>query len=200
MNAWLRNPLTRRLSLATVLTALFCALLFAGRNEILGEVRLHASSRVEKNSGVWIDSQYVGYLKELRGSKKILLMPGEHAIVVRQAGYKDFESRVAVEPGQKVDLAVRMERDLRARYPNQTALVKILVRPERAAVFVDGLYEGHVDEFNGLGKGLLVSPGKHRFKITLPGYQDFETEVSLLANQRFELKTDLFGEQHPASP
>ena len=107
---------------------------------------------------------------------------------------------MAVEPGQKVDLAVRMERDLRARYPNQTALVKILVRPERAAVFVDGLYEGHVDEFNGLGKGLLVSPGKHRFKITLPGYQDFETEVSLLANQRFELKTDLFGEQHPASP
>jgi hypothetical protein len=38
----------------------------------------------------------------------------------------------------------------------------------------------------------LLSPGKHRFKITLPGYQDFDTEVSLVANQRFEVKTDLF--------
>lgn len=176
---------------AAVLAAPSCASLFAGRNEILGEVKFHGASRVEKTSGVWIDGQYVGYLKELKGAKKILLMPGEHAITVRQAGYKDFATRVVVNPGQKIGLAVRMEKDFQARYPTETALVKISVRPRRAAVFVDGLYVGHVDEFNGPGQGLLLSPGKHRFKVSLPGHQDFETEVSLLANQKFELKTDL---------
>jgi hypothetical protein len=50
---------------------------------------------------------------------------------------------------------------------------------------------GHVDEFDGPGQALLLAPGRHRVKITLPGYQAFETELSLLATQRFELKTDL---------
>ncbi|MCI0419444.1 MAG: hypothetical protein L0387_19130 [Acidobacteria bacterium] len=38
----------------------------------------------------------------------------------------------------------------------------------------------------------MLGPGKHRGKLALPGYQTFETEINLLASQRFELKTDLF--------
>ena len=32
-------------------------------------------------SGVRVDRQYVGYLKELKRAKKILLLPGEHEII-----------------------------------------------------------------------------------------------------------------------
>jgi PEGA domain len=66
------------------------------------------------------------------------------------------------------------------------------VSPNRAAVFIDEKFVGHVDEFDGPGQALLVAPGKHRLKISLPGYQAFETEVNLLANQKFQIKTDLF--------
>jgi hypothetical protein len=38
---------------------------------------------------------------------------------------------------------------------------------------------------------MLVSPGKHRVKIALPGYQAFETEVNLLPKQKITIKTDL---------
>jgi len=38
---------------------------------------------------------------------------------------------------------------------------------------------------------LLVSPGKHRIKIELPGYRSFETEVSVLVGQKSEVKTEL---------
>lgn len=41
------------------------------------------------------------------------------------------------------------------------------------------------------GRTIQVSPGKHRIKIALPGYQVFETEVNLLPNQKFTVKTDL---------
>jgi hypothetical protein len=164
----------------------------AGRNWVLGEIKFEGATQVEKTSGVWIDGQYVGYLKELKGSKKILLMPGEHEISVRQVGYKDFTTMVAVGPGQKIKLPVRMERDPHAKYGTQTAQVKIQVRPKRAAVFVDGRFVGHVDEFNGPGQAILLNPGKHQFKITLPGYQDFDAEVNLNPYQKYELKTDLF--------
>ena len=162
------------------------------RNEILGEIKFVGPTRVEKTSGVWVDNLYVGYLGELKGSKKVLLMPGEHGIAVRQAGYKDFSKTIVVEPGQRQVVQVSMQRDLQVRYPDETAQVKLSVRPDRSAVFVDDTFAGHVDEFNGPGQAMLLSAGKHRIKITLPGYQPFDTEINLLPNQKFHLRTDLF--------
>jgi len=50
---------------------------------------------------------------------------------------------------------------------------------------------GHIDQFNGIGQGMLLTPGKHEIKITLPGYQAFETEVNLQPHQKLKLKTNL---------
>jgi hypothetical protein len=163
---------------------------YAG-NDVLGEIQLVGATKVEKTSGVWIDGQYVGYLKELQGSKKILLLPGEHEIVVKQGGYKDFSQKVAVQPGGTQVIRVAMQKDLRAQLPTVTAEVKLSVVPQRAAVFVDGVFMGHVAEFDGIGRALLVAPGQHKITISLTGYQTFETEVSLVANQKFKIQTEL---------
>jgi hypothetical protein len=160
-------------------------------NDVLGEIELAGATKVEKTSGVWIDGQYVGYLKELKGSKKILLLPGEQEIVVRQGGYKDFSQKVMVQPGGKQVIRVVMEKDLKVQFPTVTAEVKLSVTPDRAAVFVDGVFVGHIAEFNGVGRALLVAPGKRRVTISLPGYQTFETEINLVASQKFKIKTDL---------
>ena len=72
-----------------------------------------------------------------------------------------------------------------------TATVKIAVNPSRAAVFLDGLFVGHVGEFEGAGRGVLVVPGTHQIKIALPGYQTFETDINPIADQKVEIKTDL---------
>ena len=161
------------------------------QNQVLGEIQFEGASKIEKQAGVWVDNQYLGYLKELKGSKKVTLLPGEHEVVVRQGGYKDFTQKVVLEPGQKLQLRVKLERDPRFQVPAVTAEIKMSVDPNRAAVFIDDLYAGHVNEFDGLGRALLVAPGKHRIKIALPGYQDFETEVNLQPNQKFKLKTAL---------
>ena len=162
-------------------------------NEVLGELHLKGATKVEKTSGVWIDGQYLGYLKELNGTKKILLLPGEHEVMVRQAGYKDFVQKIMVQPGQKQSLGVAMAKDLQVEYPNRkdTAEIKLNVEPIRAAVFVDGLFLGHVAEFDGAGKALLVAPGKRKITISLPGYQTFETVVDLVPHQKFKLATNL---------
>jgi len=173
-----------------IMTVVMVPALHAG-NQVMGEIEFEGKSKVEKTSGVWVDGQYVGYLKELKGSKKVLLLPGEHTITVRQDGYRDFVSRLDIKPGEKRVVRVAMEKGPTGAMPAVTATVKIAVNPTRAAVFVDGLFVGHVAEFQGLGRGLLVAPGSHTIKIALPGYQTFETQISPGARQKVEVRTDL---------
>jgi hypothetical protein len=161
------------------------------QNKVLGEVELVGASKVENTSGVWVDGQYVGYLSELKGSKKLLLLPGEHEIDVRQGGYLDFVQTVSVRAGEKESIDVKMEKDTRTSLPTITAEIKLDVKPNRAAVFVDGVFVGHIAEFSGVGKALLVAPGKHKIKISLPGYHTFETDIDLIANQKSTIKTDM---------
>jgi hypothetical protein len=173
----------------------------SGENKVLGEIQLVGATKVEKTSGVWIDGQYLGYLKELKGSKKILLLPGEHEIVVRQGGYQDFTQKVILQPAEQLVVQVAMEKDLRFKMPSVFSEIKLSVDPDRAAVFVDGLFVGHAAELGGLGRSLLVAPGKRKITVSLPGYQTFETEVDLAPNQKFKIKTDLIkAAATPAAP
>jgi hypothetical protein len=188
MNYCIGRALTCLLVLVTFLTVIPAP---RAQNKVLGEVELVGASKVENTSGVWIDGQYVGYLSELKGSKKLLLLPGEHDITVRQGGYLDFTKKISVRAGEKQSLAVQMEKDTRVILPKVTAEIKLEVKPNRAAVFVDGVFVGHIAEFEGPGKALLVAPGKHKVKISLPGYHDFETEIDLVASQKSTIKTEM---------
>jgi len=186
----MRNAFTKAV-LPLVLVLLVLSIASYSQNQVLGEVQFVSKTKVEKTSGVWIDEQYVGYVGELKDDKKVLLLPGEHEISVRQSGYIDFTEKVVVEPGKKVVLHVTMQRDSRSQFPTVTSQLKLQVIPDRAAVFVDDGFVGTVHEFSGVGRGMLVSPGKHRVKIALPGYQVFETEVNLLPKQKITIKTNL---------
>lgn len=163
----------------------------AQNSKVMGEVRFEGDTQLDRDSGVWIDGNYVGYVKELRGDKKVLLLPGKHEVSVRQAGYSDLTQEIVVEPGQAQVVQVSMHLLPGAKTPDVTSELKVTVQPKRAAVFLDGNYVGHASELGGKFHSLNVSPGKHRIKIELPGYQTFETEVNVLAGQKSEVKTEL---------
>ena len=168
--------------------------LVAAQNQLLGEVEIVGKTKIDKSSGVWVDGQYVGFVNELKGDKKILLLPGEHEIAVRQAGYLEQVEKITVEPRKKTIITIHMERDPNAKFPEgATSEVKLQVTPDRAAVFLDGGYVGTVSEFSGIGRGMLVAPGKHTLKIGLAGYQDFTTQIDLLPKQKITINTDLIA-------
>jgi len=174
--------------------ALLCVMalpVVAQNNEILGEVRFQPQNGPAKTAGVWVDGKYVGYLGELKGSKKLLLLPGEHEISVREAGYQSVDQKISVQPNAVQTLRVSLAKDPRAQFPTVSAEVRLSIDPDRAAVFVDDQFAGHAHEFGGGGRAMLLSPGKHRIKITLPGYQSFETEIEVRANQKYDIKTQL---------
>jgi len=160
-------------------------------SKVMGEVKFEGATKVERDAGVWIDGEYLGYVKELKGKKKVLLMPGKHQITARQAGYGDFISDIVVEPGQVQTVSVRMSLVPGAATPKITSELKLTIQPTRAAVFLDNNYIGHAGELGGSVHSLLVSPGTHHIKVELPGYRTFETDVTLLAGQKSEVKTEL---------
>jgi len=172
----------------------------AQANQILGEVELIGASKVENGSGVWVDGQYLGYLKELKGSKKILLLPGPHEVTVREDGYHEFTQKIDVRPGEKQTISVKLEKDPQFKLPTVFSDIKLSVTPDRAAVFVDGQFVGHAGELGGIGKSLQVAPGHRKITVSLPGYQSFTTEVDLAPNQKFQIKTDLLKEETATAP
>jgi hypothetical protein len=182
--------------IVAILVLVFPAAIHAG-NQVMGEIRFEGKSKVEKTSGVWVDGQYVGYLRELKGAKRVLLLPGEHTISVRQNGYQDFTQDIMLRPGEKQVVRVAMVKAPTGPMPTVWSQVKITVNPSRAAVFLDGRYVGHVGEFEGTGRALLVAPGDHKIKIALPGFKTFETEINPSPNQKVEVKTNLLKTQTP---
>jgi hypothetical protein len=174
------------------LAALLCGSRMAkAQNEVMGELEFQGKTKLEESAGVWIDGNYVGYLKELKGKKKVLLLPGQHEVTVRQSGYVDNVQKVVVQPGEKRLVSVTLQLAPRATAPDITATLKLNIKPKRAAVFLDEKYVGHAGEFGGKFRSMKISPGKHKVRVELPGYRTFLTEVDLLANQETEVKTEL---------
>lgn len=180
-------------SRAAAAFVLMCAAtVCSAANPLLGEVEIRAATRLEKDAGVWLDGQFLGHLRDIKGKSRLVLVPGEHEVVVRLIGYEEVRETIVVEPGQHHEFVARLTSDPSAVYPDPDVLakLKISVEPEDAAVFVNDVYAGHVDQFNG-HRGMQIGPGTYRIRIALPGYQAFETELTVLANQDYEIKTEL---------
>src|SRR5947207_15623337 len=88
---------------SVLLLTLFCVLLAAPRSaaqdsKVMGELKFKGASGVEKDAGVWVDGVYVGYVKELNGDKKVLLLPGKHEVIERESGYGEISRTYVVGP------------------------------------------------------------------------------------------------------
>jgi hypothetical protein len=181
-----------RLALAPIVALLCLApCLLHAENKLLPEVQFVTRNAAEKTAGVWVDGQYVGYVKELVGNKKMLLLPGIHEIAVKQPLVQGLFRKVILEPGEVHTVELALVKDARTPPTDATGELKIAATPERAAVFVDEQFAGHVDEFNGHGKAMLLTPGEHRLRLALPGYLPFETTVELRPYQKLKIQTDL---------
>ncbi len=188
----------------TVLFLLFAvrANTFGQQGAKMGEVTFSANNQDERDSGVWIDGKYAGYVKELKGNRKVMLPAGEHEITIRQAGYDDLTRKVVVDPDHIQNVAVVLVESTKMTYPGVNAAeLRLDIRPKRAAVFVDDGYMGHGSDFGGRFHSMLLIPGKHRLKVKLNGYRTYETEINVVANDKSRMAINLEqGGDAPPAP
>src|SRR2546427_12556681 len=101
-----------------MLRAFFAMIALVGlvhaEDRVQSELRFVGHNKAEKAAGVWVDGQYVGFVKELAGDKKLMLLPGKHEIVIRQAWYNEFVKQVILEPGQIEQINVERESWMRS--------------------------------------------------------------------------------------
>jgi hypothetical protein len=181
----------RHRSLTVILAVVVAVGLASAEDRVQSELKFVAHTKADKTAGVWIDGQYVGFVKELNGDKKITLLPGRHEVMVRQAWYKDYVEQIVLEPGQTTVVNVALLKEAKPNTREATGELKISATPTRAAVFVDNQFAGNVSEFDGAGKAMLLTPGRHNIRVALPGYLPFETVVDLRAHQKLKIQTEL---------
>lgn len=157
-----------------------------------GEVEIDAASKIEREAGLWLDGQYVGAVGELGGKGRLALVPGQHELLFKLIGHQDVSSTIVVEPGTRQRYRLAMMPLATATYPDKrdTAQLKLDVKPEVAAIFINDSFVGRTDRF-GSRHGMRLSAGTYRVTIALPGYEPFNAELTLRAGQTYEIKTEL---------
>ena len=120
---------------------------------------------------VFIDGASVGKVPQ---EKKIAA--GEHPVVVRLEGYKQFEQKVRVEAGQTVTVQATLK---------PVGRLRILSTPSQATVLINGL---------PVGKTPLdqeVETGETVVRIEQPGFQPFEQTITIEGGKTQTLSREL---------
>lgn len=83
-----------------------------------------------------------------------------------------------------------------ARLAEPEGFLRLLISPRNASVFVDGAYEGTVDDFGGTGER-TVRAGLHTVRVEADGFEPVEFDVRVPANDTITLRRDLDPRRAP---
>jgi hypothetical protein len=80
-------------------------------------------------------------------------------------------------------------------YPSQNGgnggALRIKVTPRDAAVYVDGYFVGHVDDFDGVLQKLHLSPGPHRLELRDSNYESLTFDVRIDSAQTITYRGEM---------
>jgi PEGA domain len=74
------------------------------------------------------------------------------------------------------------------RYAARDSAIRFDVKPNQAAVYLDGYYAGIVDDFDGLFQRLYTAPGGHEVTLYLEGYRTYTERVYLPPDNTLKLR------------
>jgi hypothetical protein len=171
--------------LTFVLSALAGFLLFFSPMSLMAQQTGNGYLKVKARpgrAGVFVDGKYLGPAANFRRARKYSLPAGEHEVTLSEPRYQEFTTKVNIEAGKTTILKQTLQRLPSARPP--FGRLRVVGGDKFAAVFVNGRYMGHLDEFNAVGQGLLLNPGEYTVKIASPGGgQEREEKITIKAKQ-----------------
>ena len=146
-----------RIIVAVILASLACLAADTGR--LKTEVN-------PGRAGVFIDGKYVGPAANFKVAQTYEVAAGEHEVRLVDPRYQEIVKKVTIASGKKTVLKETMTSLPPAKPPFGRLRTQ---NPDHfAAVYVNGRYMGHVDEFDNFAQGILLNPGSYEVKI-VPG-------------------------------
>jgi len=77
------------------------------------------------------------------------------------------------------------------RVYDNTASVRVQVKPKEAEVYVDGYYAGLVDDFDGIFQRLHLPPGPHDIELHRDGFKSVRQHIVLSPRSTYKLHYDM---------
>lgn len=133
-------------------------------------------------AGIFVDDKYVGPAANFAITRSYAVAPGDHTITIREPRYETATTKVTIVAGK----TVTVKQELKALPVPKGPFGRLRTEgaEKYAAVYVNGAYMGHEDEFDNFAQGLLLPPGHYMVKIVpLSGAPGVEQAVDLKANE-----------------
>jgi hypothetical protein len=131
-------------------------------------------SSAPKGAYITLDGVYKGPTPATIGG----LTPGSHVVELNAPGYDEWSGRVTIYVGQVTSISEALTQSAQPT----TGAISIVSTPASASVSVDGVYYGQTPQGNRLLVN-SVAAGQHTVSITLGGYQDYSTTVTVSTGQ-----------------
>ena len=154
----------------------------------------HLKLKVNPNAaGVFVDGKYVGPAHILGWSCWYALPAGEHEITLSDPRWQDFSTKVKIVAGKTTTLKHSLHDALTPHPPYGTLRIEAATGMY-SAVYLNGKFMGHVDEFNNSSQGLMITPGDYDLKVvSLAGSSELEQKVKIEENKTTHVRASSAG-------
>jgi hypothetical protein len=137
---------------------------------------------VPGRAGVFVDGKYLGPAKNFKVAQTYSLTPGEHDVKLLDPRYQDIDKKITIMAGKKTVMHETMTALPEAKPP--FAYLRTEDGDHFAAVYVNGRFMGHADEFSNPGQKLAIPPGTYEVKIVpRDGQNPVTKSVTLKADE-----------------
>jgi PEGA domain-containing protein len=114
-------------------------------------------------AGVFIDGKYVGPAANFRVARKYAVAAGSHEVKLVDPRYEEYTTQVQIQARKTTTI----RQALKALPPAKPPFGRLRIEgfDKYAAVYVNGKFCGHADEFNNSAQGLLLNPGQYEVRV-----------------------------------
>jgi hypothetical protein len=149
----------------------------------VGAVRVQS---IPPAANIYLDGVYRGSTPMTIGS----LAAGDHTVLLRRSGYREYTTTVRVPAGGTAELTATL-----SALSSPSGSVDVVSYPAGASVYLDDTYQGLTNPWDALNIP-NVAPGEHDLTLTLGGYYDYVTTVTVTSGRETSVVatlTDLPG-------
>jgi hypothetical protein len=138
-------------------------------------------------AGVFVDGKYLGPAANFKVARTYEVPAGEHEVRLVDPRYEPFTTKVTITAGKKTVI----KESLKALPAPKPPFGRL--RTENAdhfaAVYINGNFVGHVDEFSNFAQTMLLNPGTYDVKIVpTNGQNEVNQKVTIEANKTTVVK------------
>src|SRR6185503_8361118 len=123
--------------------------------------------KVKTNSGrtgVFVDGKYLGPAANFKIRRTYSLPAGQHELILREPRFEDYKTNITITAGKTTKISQTLKERPKPEPPYGT--LKLSGFEKYSAVYLNGSYVGHADEFDFSRQSLLIKPGEYDIEVT----------------------------------